>query len=149
MADLKTELLAIRDEHGKLTAALIVEEAAAEDHPLHGRFEWDDSVAGHKYRLTQARQLIRVVRETYIDRNGNPEDVRFFHAVAREEGHVYEPLPEVLGDDLATKVLLQSMEREWRQLRKRYEKFSEFTQIVLRDLSSDVASEVVVRLGAA
>lgn len=139
MSNLRDELLAIRAEHGKLTPALVVEEAAAEDHPLHSRFEWDDAVAGHKYRLTQAKNLIRVVKESYIDRSGAPEDVRFFHAIPREDGMVYEPLPEILGDDLATKVLLSSMEREWRSLRKRYEKFEQFRELVLRDLQADVA----------
>jgi hypothetical protein len=140
MADLRTELLTIREQHGRLTPAIVVEAAQAEDHPLHSRFEWDDAVAGHKYRLQQAKQLIRVVRETYIDKKGNPEDVRFFHAIPREEGMVYEPLPEIVGDDLATKVLLASMEREWRSLRKRYEKFSEFRAMVLTDLSAGEAA---------
>lgn len=140
MSNLKDELLAIRAEHGQLTPALIVETAEAEDHPLHSRFEWDDSVAGHKYRLSQAKQLIRVVKETYIDRQGNPDDVRFFHAIPREDGMVYEPLPEIIGDDLASKVLLSSMEREWRSLRKRYEKFSEFRNMIMRDLGSGEAA---------
>lgn len=139
MSNLRDELLAIRSEHGQLTPAVIVEAATPGDHPLHNRFEWDDTVAGHKYRLQQAKQLIRVVRETYIDRAGNPEDVRFFHAIPREEGMVYEPLPEIVGDDLASKVLLASMEREWRALRKRYERFSEFRSMILRDLQGDVA----------
>jgi hypothetical protein len=134
MSDLRTELLAIRSEHGTLTPAAIVEAAAPEDHPLHHRFEWDDAVAGPKYRLIQAKALIRVVRETYIDRSGSPSDVRFFHAIPREEGMVYEPLPEIVGDDLASKVLLNAMEREWRSLRKRYERFEEFRQMVTRDL---------------
>lgn len=140
MSNLKNELLAIRAEHGQLTPALIVEEAAAEEHPLHGRFEWDDSVAGHKYRLSQAKQLIRVVKEAYIDRSGAPSDVRFFHAIPREDGMVYEPLPEIVGDDLASKVLIQSMEREWRSLRKRYEKFTEFRAMIMRDLGDGEAA---------
>ena len=140
MSNLKDELLAIRAEHGKLTPALIVDVAADEDHPLHNRFEWDDEVAGRKYRLQQAKQLIRVVRENYIDRKGSPEDVRFFHAIPREDGMVYEPLPEILGDDLASKVLLASMEREWRSLRKRYEHFAEFRALVLEDLTAGEAA---------
>jgi hypothetical protein len=131
--------MAIREEHGRLTPHLVLEAATAEDHPLHGRFEWDDSAAAHKYRLNQARELIRVVKEKYIDTRGNPEDVRYFHAIPRAEGMVYEPLPEILGDDLASKVLVASMEREWRQLRKRYEKFTEFKAMVARDLQADVA----------
>lgn len=140
MSNLRDELLAIRAERGQLTPAAVVEAATPEDHPLHHRFEWDDAVAGHKYRLTQAKQLIRVVKETYVDRSGSPEEVRFFHAIPREEGMVYEPLTEIVTDDLASKVLIQSMEREWRSLRKRYEKFTEFRAMILRDLGSGEAA---------
>ena len=140
MSDLRTELLAIREQAGRLTPAVVVMAAAAEDHPLHGRFEWDDAVAGHKYRLSQARELIRVVREKYVDGNGSPESVRFFHAIPDEQGMAYQPLDEVVENDIATKVLLQSMEREWRSLLKRYERFSEFRDMVLRDVSPGEAA---------
>lgn len=137
MADLRTELLAIREQFGQLTPHNVVEAASAEDHPLHDRFEWNDDVAAHKYRLSQARQLIRVVRETYTDRQGHPADVRTFHAIPRAEGGMaYEPLSEVVADDIASQILLRSMEREWRLLKARYERFSEFRSIVLRDLGA-------------
>lgn len=139
MANLRDELLAIRSEHGRLTPEAVVQAASAEDHPLHDRFEWDDTTAAHKYRLNQARQLIRVVRETYTDRRGNPADVRTFHAIPRAEGMAYEPLDEIVRDDIASKVLLAAMEREWRQLKARYEKFAEFRSLVLRDLGQDAA----------
>ena len=139
MADLRGELLAVREQYGILTPHLVVKAAAAD--PLHDRFEWDDEKAGHQYRLQQARALIRVVREKYIDRSGAPADVRTFHAIPRgdENQMAYEPLDEILQNDVAVKILLQAMEREWRTLRKRYERFDEFRQIVLRDLQADVA----------
>lgn len=140
MADLRSELLAIRSEYGQLTPANVVEAARAEDHPLHHRFEWDDSAAAEKYRLSQARQLIRVVRETYTDRGGRPADVRTFHAIPRAEGGMaYEPLDEIVKDDLTSQVLLRSMEREWRQLKARYERFAEFRTLVLGDLGETAA----------
>ncbi len=140
MADLRSELLAVRKEYGTLTPANVVEAARAEDHPLHDRFEWDDAAAGEKYRLAQARQLIRVVRETYTDVRGRPTDVRTFHAVPRAEGGMaYEPLDEIVRDDIASKVLMASMEREWRQLKARYERFAEFRALVLGDLGENAA----------
>lgn len=139
MADLRTELMAIREEYGALTPANIVEAARDDGHPLHHRFEWDDAIAGEKYRLQQARQLIRVVRETYTDGQGRPADVRTFHAIPREAGMVYEPVQEVIADDIATKILMQSMEREWRQLKARYERFGEFRSMVLGDLGENAA----------
>jgi hypothetical protein len=139
LSDLRAELTAIRAESGRLTPASVVEAATAEDHPLHDRFEWDDALAGPKYRLSQARELIRVVKESYVDGKGRPESVRFFHAIPDAQGMAYQPLDEVTHDDLTSKVLLQSMEREWRSLRKRYERFSEFRDLVLGDLKPEAA----------
>jgi len=43
---------------GRLTGELIVKHAAPEEHPLHPYFEWDDSIAAHKYRVEQAQRLL-------------------------------------------------------------------------------------------
>jgi hypothetical protein len=49
-----------RQNGGVLQAETVVEAAQPEESPLHPCFEWDNSQAGHLYRLHQARQLIRV-----------------------------------------------------------------------------------------
>ena len=48
-------------ESGGLTSSRVVAEATPEGSALHPLFEWNDGVAGHEYRLIQARQLIRSV----------------------------------------------------------------------------------------
>jgi len=48
-------------KNGRLTAALVVKAASKEGSPLHSYFEWDDTVAGARYRMEQARDLIRSV----------------------------------------------------------------------------------------
>lgn len=138
MSDLRSELLAIREGNGELTPAAVVAAATPEDHPLHSQFEWDDTVAGRKYRIIQARELIRVVKETYIDGQGNPEKTRFFVSVSRPTGMAYEPAGEVVQDEFASKLVLQSMEREWRQLKRRYERFSQFRDMILGDMTEAV-----------
>ena len=60
--NLREELLDIYERHGKLTPAIVLEEAEDEDSPLHHRFEWDDGEAAHRYRLYQARHLILQVK---------------------------------------------------------------------------------------
>lgn len=66
----------------------LVDVARDETHPLHGSFEWNDSVAGEAYRIEQARRMIRrvviidntdapapeFVHVTRVDRRGNPAD---------------------------------------------------------------------------
>lgn len=48
--------------NGSLTPDLVIADAESSDSPLHELFEWNDGVAGHKYRLEQARQVITSVR---------------------------------------------------------------------------------------
>lgn len=47
---------------GLLTPAAVVKDARNKSSPLHKLFEWNDSVAAHKYRLIQARKLIVTVQ---------------------------------------------------------------------------------------
>lgn len=135
--NLREELQRIYRAHGQLTPRIVLDEASEPGNPLHSRFEWDDAVASHKYRLSQAHELIRSVRVVYRDAAGKPQDVRAFHAVRRPEGHVYEPVEDIVQDPITTRILLQDMEREWRQLKRRYEHFREFWELVRDD--ADVA----------
>lgn len=134
MSDLRETLLNIRARRGVLTPRVVLDEARDEAHPLHDRFEWDDGVAAEKYRLDQAHELIRSVRVVYRKDPDQRVDVRAFHAIRRETGHVYEPAEEIVRDEVATKVILADMEREWRQLRDRYNQFREFVEMIRRDL---------------
>lgn len=139
MSDLKTELLAIGEEAGGLTARAVVTAAAPEDHPLHDRFEWDNEIGGDKYRLEQARRLIKVVHEKFITREGSPERVTTFHSMPSPNGRVYRPIEEIADDDVGSKILLMEMERDWRLLRKRYASTAGFLEMVRRDLGEAVA----------
>lgn len=65
---------------GILRPADVVQDAAAEDSPLHELFEWNDSEAAAAYRLAQARSVIRNV--TYELRIG--EAVRTTVAYVRD-----------------------------------------------------------------
>jgi hypothetical protein len=135
---LRDQLQAIYNERGKLTPAIVVDEARDETHPLHNRFEWDDAVAGESWRRQQAHELIRSVRVVYREADEkNPEkSVRGFHAVRSEKEHVYEPVQKVAEDEFTRQLVLKDMEREWRALRRRYEQFAEFIEMVRRDMDA-------------
>lgn len=139
--NLRDALQSIYDSHGKLTPSVVVDEARAEDHPLHNRFEWDDKVAGEAYRRTQAHELIRSVRVVYREATETEDarSVRAFHAVKRDDEHVYEPVDKVTGDDVMTQILLRDMKREWEQLKRRYGQFEEFLELVRGDVAEKAA----------
>ncbi len=134
--NLHDQLLAVYDTHGRLTPADVVDDARPDAHPLHPRFEWDDTLAGEAWRREQASQLIRSVRVIYRKPDTDQVlEVRAFHAVTRTDGHGYEPNEKVLADPLLRELVLRDMEREWRQLHARYATFLEFYKLVRADLA--------------
>src|SRR5690349_9983917 len=87
MLDVLTDIF---HRHGELNAELVVKEATSDDSFLHTYFEWDDSVAGHHYRLQQAGNLIRRARcHVSLRPESEPVSVRAFVHIS--------PIP--VGDD--------------------------------------------------
>lgn len=60
--EVKERLLEIHAARNTITPEIVVDDAKDPESVLHEHFEWDDSVAGHQWRLEQARTLIRSVR---------------------------------------------------------------------------------------
>ena len=134
MSDLRSVLTHWYEEAGELTPQLVVDKARPEGAPLHDRFEWDNEVAGEKYRLVQAQQIIRSVKISFTDQNtGEQKFIRGFHSV-REAGDAdsegYRPTEEIVEDDVALKILLRQFEREIRELKRKYGHLAEFAEMV-------------------
>lgn len=136
----RDELQRIYDERGELRPEVVVEIAAAEDHPLHEHFTWDDSEAAHKCRVMEAAALIRRV-QVVIDRGPDLPPVRVRSWVAEQElgaddtgPGVYRDVREVLADDLSRTAYFRIMERDWQRLKRKYEAHKEFAAMILADL---------------
>lgn len=137
-----SELRKIEQEYSVITPAIVVERAAPPRNPLHGYFEWDDSVAAEQYRLWQARQLIAKV---YIVPSDAPasEPVRAFVNVYDEtdnedfagadQGYVWTP-----GLDSKPNYKRQVLAYAQQQLmlwRKKFGAYKEFFGVV-REIDS-------------
>lgn len=131
--NVQAELEAIRRKHrGRLSPAIVLNEAADPEHPLHDRFEWDDAIAAHQHRLDQARALIVSVRVGYKDADGQPQSARWFHAVRASDEQQFDYLPadEVLTDPVLRKILFREMERQVAELVARYQHMQEFWELL-------------------
>lgn len=135
------ELQKIYEDKGQLTADDVVDTASDPQHPLHTRFEWDDSKAGRRHRVDQARRLIRSCKITYReDAAPRPQVRAFTHVVRRTDGvGTYMPSEDVAADPIARQVTLNQMRREWLVFKKRYQNFDEFSQMVLDDMGEKLA----------
>lgn len=117
----ETELRRLYERDGSLTPVQVVREAESPDSPLHSHFEWDDSAAGPRWRIEQARQLIRscrIVVETTPDR---VVQVRSFLNVP-DVG--YAPVEVALGE--SRDVVLGQLIRELQVLRLKYQTLCDF-----------------------
>lgn len=137
MSDLRTQLHDVFTQHKALTPALLVDVARPPEHPLHDRFEWDDSIAGERYRQVQAAELIRSVKISYaLSPGAEPHSVRAFHSVPRPEGRSYEPIESIADNDFTRQLVIRTAEREWRAMKKRYGHLVEFIELIRKDIAS-------------
>ena len=54
-----------QDQGGVITPAAVVERARDDTNVLHDGFEWNNDVAADKYRLNEARNMIRSIPVSY------------------------------------------------------------------------------------
>lgn len=126
---IRAELDRIKTSNGEglLKADDVVENAADKNCPLHGYFEWDDSVAGHKYRLSQARALIRQIEvvmpddesETFVPKYISLRDDR------SKAGGGYRATGDVLKSTKFLTELEETAKKDIDALLRRYEMLKE------------------------
>lgn len=120
---------------GKPTAADLLEEAEDESCPIHDAFEWDDSKAGHEYRLSQARSMMRsfvvVPEESSKPREGHR--ALEIQSVPSGDGTrpkaAYVPVVDVMKDPVARGELLQRALGELVSIRRRFKHLQELASV--------------------
>lgn len=131
------EIERLREQNGgSVSAPDILASAAPESSPLHPCFQWDDQMAAHQYRLTQARDILRhVVVIVHDEDKQETSEVRAFVAYEPEEGpgeNYREKYTHVKTAMETPAIREQLVERAWDELiswRNRYEKLQAFAKV--------------------
>ena len=107
--------------------ARVLAKAEAGDERLRGYFEWDDTIAGRAYRLTQAASLVRRVKVTVLRSPEQPPvTVRAFiarkelPAEASPEPGAYVAIEEVAGRTAYEASVADSIRRDLLRLERKY-----------------------------
>ena len=127
------ELLKLKNRHGGLLRAPDVVDAARPLHsPLHEHFEWDDSVAGERFRLVQAQQLIRAVITIIPRADGEPVSARAWISLPndRADGGGYRETVDVLQDADLLEQAFKSLQEDLSRLRQKYRAFTELAAVL-------------------
>ena len=123
------ELERIERKHGALTAATVLDESRDSKAVLHPCFEWDDTKAAEKYRLSQARCIIASLTVTVREEQRAP--VRAFVNVAetrRDEGKFIN-VAAALSDADMRRIVIRHAIAELESFLKKYRGLEELAEI--------------------
>lgn len=112
----------------KCTPSNVVEHARNPKTELHKCFEWNDSIAGEKYREHQAQQVIRnlvIIKEETEEKT----PIRLFYNTGDRTGE-YKPVQLVMRKEDEYKNLLNKAQEELRVFKKKYHCLTELEEIL-------------------
>lgn len=112
----------------KCTPDNIVDYAKSEKTELHKCFEWNDTIAGHKYRCIQAQQVVRsliVIKEESEEKT----PLRLFYNTGDRTGE-YKPVKMVMKSEDEYESLLRKAQDELRAFKKKYSFLTELEEIL-------------------
>ena len=137
---IRQEIEALKDDDELIHCERIVRWAY--ENPLselHRRLEWNNDRAGHKWRLTQARQLIRY---HLVDNSGHAQVISL--TIDRRNGGGYRDRVTVMNDANHMEVLRDEAYDELLRLKGKYDFFRELMP-VWRAIESCYASREKLR----
>lgn len=145
------ELKKIQKKHGILTRSLVLKEARNKKNPLHPHFDWDDTTAGEKFRLSQAGYILRMLKVTIVQESN--EGVKTIQVpVFRSLGKKLEDGKDnqyYNSDQIASDARLRSqvLSRIWLQLLNLRRQYSEYQELTAVWKAIDTAQESMLKSG--
>jgi len=136
------EDIARTDSKGRkvLLPADVVKVARSPSHPLHKRFDWDDTKAAHKWRLSQARDLIASVEIEWESSPGRMIKVQAYHHI-RNEGTGYYPTETIIQHESMRQALVRELTEDARVMGQRLQTFRRDDK-ALRAVRGGIASTI-------
>ena len=112
------------------TPEQIVEKATDESTELHKCFEWDDSAAAHKYRLSQAQGIVRCL--VLVNEKVEDKEIPTVRAIVSTNmrENTYEPVTITIRNVDSYERLKAEALRELEAFRKKYAVIEEIGDII-------------------
>ena len=107
-----------------ITAEEVLNRARNVDSELHKCFEWDDSIAGEKYRLQQAQNILRML--VFYPTVESKQPVRVFSYTTETK---YKPTVQMVVNIDEYQELLKRAKQELQAFRNKYKTLSELQDI--------------------
>lgn len=113
---------------GRLTPVDLVEESRPENAPLHGAFEWNDTIAAEKYRETQAGHIIRCL--VTVGEESEPITRSFVSITVGDSAGTYMETRKALINPVTRDSVLKKALEELRSFERKYRDLSELADVL-------------------
>lgn len=111
----------------EITPENVLDKARDDSTELHKCFEWDNSIAGEKYRLIQARDVIRHFVIEYKKDEEEPQKIRTYQISTTT--NQYKPTRVILQNPDEYSALLERAKDELRDIQRRYNTLAELEEV--------------------
>ena len=130
--DVGKELEDIEKKEG-VTPENVVEYAKNEGTTLNKMFEWDNEIAGEKYRIQQARDILRNISVEYIKKDNTKTQIRAYVKTTLKHNDEYRSIESVISDEEQYALLLNQAYKELNSTKNKYAELQEIQEL-LKDI---------------
>ena len=122
----------IEAQNGSVTQESLVDAARSESSAIHGLFEWDDAIAGEKWRFNQARVILSNLKVTVVDaEEREPQKVRaYLNPNPKDVRANYFNVQRAMQDIDLRSGVLERAEKELRCFTEKYRTLQEISNII-------------------
>ena len=122
-----TELLKLRNNNGLINPSAVVAWAQANPQSqLYGALEWDDKVAGERWRVSQVRHLIAMY---VVDVEGSRQMVSLSIDRRHDGSNGYRPVGEVITQPTLREIMVQDALADLERVQARYSRLAELQSV--------------------
>lgn len=115
----------------EVTPEQVVEAAKDTATELHKCFTWDDTIAAHKWRLSEADRLIRMIVVTPDEKEQEaPQFVQRVYVASDENDNRYQRIDATVRNDDAYQKLLEQARRDAEIFKSRYSSIAELREVI-------------------
>lgn len=124
----------ISEKRGFITPKIVVKDAESKSSPLHSYFDWNDTIAAKRWRIEQAKYLLRTISVTIVSEN--KPAIRHFFSITptkemkTDEIRVYVPVSAVMSNKDSRKEVIAYALRELEGWTQRYSQYSELFGVI-------------------
>lgn len=131
LAPWEQRLVSLMRAKDGITPGDVLKDAKSPKSPLHDRFDWDDSEAAEKWRLTQAGALIRQLKVKVVDLKTEEERITKYaiNVVTKDGGRKYVTTEKAMSDADLRAQMLGDARRDMLIFQRKYAILNELSSV--------------------